>query len=146
MLTKRSGVWSHLRDHHSRQRMERCGVVREKRQVGTAQGNLDVHFSRQGKHRKLAKNIKNMILLKNLTATQRKFWRFYNWKIFQYCSGIATVFWLFEASVELGGRALDSAMYPILIIDFCIPTNRRVRIEIPFWLFRNLLGTATSGI
>ena len=36
-------------------------------------GNLDAHFSRQGKHREFAKNIKNIILHREFTSTQGKF-------------------------------------------------------------------------
>ena len=37
-------------------------------------GNLEVHFSRQGKHREFAKNIKNMFLYREFTTNTGKMW------------------------------------------------------------------------
>ena len=38
-------------------------------------GNLEVHFSRQGKHREFAKNIKNMVLHREFNFNTGKIWR-----------------------------------------------------------------------
>ena len=40
-------------------------------------GNLEVHFSRQEKHREFAKNIKNMFLHREFTTNTGKIW---SWK------------------------------------------------------------------
>ena len=38
-------------------------------------GNLEVHFSRQGKHREFAKNIKNVFLHREFNSNTGKIWR-----------------------------------------------------------------------
>ena len=72
------------------------GIMNPQGSHGTEKtGNLGVHFSRRGKHREFAKNIKNMILHREFTSNRGKL----------CCPGLwwnlVIIYWLFDAKFEM---------------------------------------------